>query len=84
MASGSQTNSGICADLPAAPIKSSNVINVIVAGLKHLHMLLQLDEIQSPHALAAQLGDQKKIPRMKPKSPMRLTMNALLPAMVLL
>ena len=27
MASGSQTKSGICADLPVAPIKSSNVIS---------------------------------------------------------
>ena len=60
MASGSQTNSGICADLPVAPTKSKKVINVIVAGLEHVYMLLQFAEVQRPNSLAAELGDQQE------------------------
>ena len=32
----------------------------MVAGLQHLHMLLQFDEVQGPNALAAQLGHQNE------------------------
>ena len=60
MASGSQTNSGICADLPVAPTKSSSVIRADRRRADHLRVLLQLGEIECPNPLAAQLRDQQK------------------------
>ena len=60
MASGNQTNRGICADLPVAPTNRRRVITVIICGLKHPDMFLQLREIQSPDSLAPQFRDQKK------------------------
>ena len=84
MASGSQTNSGICADFPAAPMNSSKVIKVIFAGL--IGFTCFADSTKSKVQMPGRPNSvsKTKIPRMKPQSPMRLTMNALLPAMVLL
>ena len=55
IASGSQTNSGICADLPVAPMKSSSVMSEIVpnviSGRERRHRRRDLLEIEraEPH-----------------------------------
>ena len=79
IASGSQTYSGICADLPHAPTSSSRPIAVSSACRLR------------PAAAAANTVPKSSEPKCtkirniaseKPKSPMRFTMNALLPASV--
>ncbi len=78
MASGSQTWSGNCADLPHAPTNRSRQIRVRygvygagfwAAAGKTVAKSSEPKRAKTP-----------KIPRMNPKSPIRLTMNAFLPA----
>jgi hypothetical protein len=81
MASGSQTYNGICADLPVAPTRRSSEIAVKSPALASTGM---------PFTCAntvAKSSERKLIPTRKmastnPKSPMRFTMKALLPASV--
>ena len=75
IASGSQVYSGICADLPVAPMNSSSVIsdsvpNVASTGIAFAAsaMVLKSSELKVTTSSSA--------PRMNAKSPMRLTMNA--------
>ncbi len=79
MASGSQMYRGICADLPVAPMKNSSVVidstpQVSSTGIVATCSAMALKS-SVPKATKA-----PNIPRMKAKSPMRLTMNAFLPA----
>ena len=84
MASGSQTCSGSCALLPAAPTKSSRPISVSAPP--------QAVSTGSSAAAAAterkssvpKLTNTRNIPSRKEASPMRLTMKAFLPASVAL
>ncbi len=75
MASGSHTYNGNCADLPAAPTRSSNPMAVAVPEAR-------------PWAPSS-TSSKRKLPKwskttmratMNPTSPTRLTMNAFLPA----
>src|SRR5437867_10088311 len=79
IASGSQTNSGICADLPVAPTNSRSVINDsgpnVASGLN-----IATDREMSWKSRVPKRWNASRIPRMKPKSPIRLTMNAFFPA----
>src|SRR5258707_6488726 len=79
IASGSQTYKGICADLPVAPTKSSSVISDItpkvVSGATPDTARAISWKSSVPNRTNA-----RNTPRMNPKSPMRLTMNAFLPA----
>src|SRR6266850_7781518 len=79
IASGSQTKSGICADLPVAPMKSSSVMSEIVpnvvSGLRP-----DTARATSWKSSVPKRVNTSSTPRMNPKSPMRLTMNAFLPA----
>src|SRR5579871_351201 len=81
MASGSQTYRGSCADLPQAPVKSKRQATVKVPktpqpSCDHGAALAKSDVKSSvPKVLKS-----KNMPSMKPKSPMRLTMKAFLPA----
>ncbi len=80
MASGSQTYRGICADLPAAPTIKSSPIAVSVpapavsAGNRRTDSNTRVKS-SDPKCLII-----KKRAIRNPKSPMRLTMNAFLPA----
>ena len=73
IASGNQTYKGICADLPIAPTNSSIVI--------HKAVVFPIDSNDAPLKTVPKfrLPNVEKInsiPRMNPKSPMRLTTNA--------
>ena len=82
MASGSQTCSGSCADLPAAPTKKSRPIRL--SGP-------QASSVTKPPAASAgptsvnfsvpSVVNVSSMPSTKPASPMRLTMKALLAAL---
>ncbi len=76
IASGSQTCSGICADLPEAPMNSSTPTTLA-------------DTATGPARNAALMTSMSSVPKAKysrnmpsrnPASPMRLVMNAFLPA----
>jgi len=79
MASGSQTYSGICADLPVAPMKNSSVISEIrpkaTSGCSSAALKAISRKSRVPNSRNA-----RAIPTMNAKSPMRLTTNAFLPA----
>jgi hypothetical protein len=60
MASGSQTKSGICADLPVEQSDKADGFRT-----QQSDMLLELHEVQSPDALAPQFGDEKQNPEHK-------------------
>ena len=80
IASGSQTYSGICADLPVAPTNSSSVIRDSVPN-----PALSIGIVPAAFATARKsrvpnVEKMRNIPMMKPQSPMRLTMKAFLPA----
>ncbi len=81
IASGSHTYSGICADFPVAPSSNSRQIAVIHpkpnSGGKSFAWLKTFPKSSEPKWIAI-----RKTASEKPKSPMRLTMNALLPASV--
>ena len=80
IASGSQTCSGICADLPVAPIKSKTPTNVAdtaaVGPLMNSALMRSISSV--PNAWY-----NTNIPSRKPASPTRLVMNALVPARAL-
>ena len=81
MASGSQTYSGICADLPVAPTRSSSPAAVIQPTSDSTGIgFIAANTVEKSSDLKC--TPIRKIARAKPKSPMRLTMNALLPASV--
>src|SRR5262245_66323932 len=79
MASGSQTYSGIWADLPAAPMKSSSVMtdsvpNVVSGAIADTARAI------SWKSIVPNWTNASSTPSTNPKSPIRLTMNAFLPA----
>ena len=79
IASGNHTYSGICADLPVAPMKNSSV----VADRMPQWTSTGSDATCSAMALKSsvpKVTNAPSMPRMKAKSPMRLTTNAFLPA----
>jgi hypothetical protein len=77
MASGSQTYSGSCADFPHAPNKSRNAI-AVSAGSD----LPATAGNTVPKSSDPKLTTIRNMANENPKSPMRFTMNALLPASV--
>ena len=81
MASGSQTKSGICADLPVAPMNSSSVMTEIVPNA----VSGASGASERPISWKSSVPKRTKMsstPSTNPTSPMRLTMNAFLPASV--
>ena len=77
IASGNQTNSGIWALLPAAPIKKNKHAAVIApAPISNSCARSKT----SRYWTLPKVKKTVKMPRMKPRSPMRLTINAFLPA----
>ncbi len=75
IASGSQTNSGICADLPHAPMNNSSAAAVQTpTGSPPTFARI-------PWISSVPVADRRSsMPSMKPRSPTRLVMNAFLPA----
>ena len=80
MASGSHTYSGIWADLPIAPTKSSTPISANVPW-STLAMLASIASKVNPSPPATKKS--VNIPMINPKSPTRLSINALLAAFIL-
>ena len=78
MASGSQMNNGIWADLPMAPMKSSTAMNVAVVWARPGD-----SGRNSAYFTVPKVKKVRKIATMKPQSPMRLVMKAFLPALAL-
>src|ERR1044071_3321940 len=76
IASGSQTYSGICADLPATPTSMNNVI----ATITHSGASFAASKTWSNWKLCPKYQNIRKPAIKKPKSPTRLTMNAFLAA----
>src|SRR5215831_21064640 len=81
MASGSQTYSGIWADLPVAPTNNSRQIAVtVLTGSAEAWAWISLnDRVQTP--FSPQLQNNRNSPRRNPASPTRLTTKAFLPAL---
>ncbi len=82
IASGSHTNSGICALLPVAPTNSSSAVrlstpNTPVSGANRADPSASFTSVNRRDPASVH---RKNIPRMKPASPIRFTMNALLAA----
>ncbi len=82
MASGSQTYSGNCADLPVAPKNSSSAMTLstpkpAVSGAK---WPLRRTALTSVNRTVPSTESMSSMPSMKPASPTRFTMNAFLPA----
>ena len=80
IASGSHTCSGSCADLPVAPTKSSSVAIVITPMPSVSGARLAASAATPWKSKVPKVTKIRSIPRMNPKSPMRLTTNAFLPA----
>src|SRR5450830_239322 len=80
MASGNQTYSGICALLPAQPRNMNRQMAVTTAPPIGNSAALAATV---PKSSAPRLANIMNIATMKPKSPMRFTMNAFLPASAL-
>ena len=80
IASGNQTCSGICADLPVAPTKSSSPTRLAdTAGATGpLNAAFTASKSSVPSAWKI-----RNMPSRKPASPTRLVMNAFLPAAAL-
>ena len=80
MASGSQTWSGICADLPEAPMKSSTPTRLAetsgAVGAMNAALILSISSVP-----VAQYS--RNMPSRNPASPTRLVTNAFLPARAL-
>ena len=80
MASGSQTCSGICADLPVAPMKSRTPTRLAEtagsAGPAKAALMRSMSSVPTA-------WKSRNMPSRKPASPMRLVMNAFLPARAL-
>ncbi len=84
IASGSQTYSGICADLPVAPTKQQQAIAVstpCAAEVSTRHRR-RLAEKRSRNRACRTVQNSNRMPMRNPKSPTRFTQNALLPASV--
>src|SRR5439155_1624238 len=79
IASGSHTYSGIWADLPVAPTNNRSAIVETVPNVVSLPYGTRARAI-SRKSSVPKWTKASSTPRMKPKSPMRLTMNAFLPA----
>ena len=82
IASGSQVWSPICADLPIAPTNSSRHSKVIVSTRIPAKPMVAPAKCGAAARIAGidTVPNTRKVPKMpseKPKSPMRLTMNAL-------
>ena len=75
MASSSQDCSGTWADLPQAPSRRSRPISVAQNGLSDSAPALTSAKLTLPN-----MASIVKIAMLRPRSPTRLTMNALLPA----
>jgi hypothetical protein len=80
IASGSQTCSGICADLPEAPMNSRIPARLaeIIGAAPDVNAALIRSMSSVPNAQYS-----RNMPSRKPASPMRLVMNAFLPARAL-
>ena len=76
MASGSHTCSGSCADLPAAPTSSNRVMAVAPPVVR----TSAASSKTVPYEKVPNVAKITIIPTRNPKSPMRLTTNAFLPA----
>ena len=80
IASGSQTCSGICALLPIAPMKSSTPTRLAdtagITGALKASLTRSMSSVPS-------VWYSRNMPSRKPASPMRLVMNAFLPAAAL-
>src|SRR3954466_4329000 len=79
IASGSQTYSGICADLPVAPMNSSSVIQETVPNASS-GLTPDAARATSWKSTLPKRTNSSRTPSTNPKSPMRLTMKAFLPA----
>src|SRR5580765_7133864 len=79
IASGSQTYSGICADFPVAPRNSSSVMPVSAPNVASGGSADTRTAICWKSRVPKILNSQN-IPSTNPKSPIRLTTNAFLPA----
>ena len=81
MASGSQTYSGICADFPVAPMNSSSAmaLNTPKPAVSAANAPLCRAMATSVKRSVPSTDIMSSMPRMKPESPTRFTMNAFLP-----
>ncbi len=84
MASGSQTWSGSCALLPAAPTNSSRPMSVSAPSQAVSTGSSAADAATVRKSSVPKLTNTRNIPSRNPASPTRLTMNAFLPASVAL
>ena len=82
MASGSQTYSGNCADFPVAPknISSAIALSTPNPAVSTGNCPLRSAALTSVNRTVPSTDSISSMPRMKPASPTRLTMNAFLPA----
>src|SRR4051812_41975317 len=78
MASGSQMNNGIWADLPIAPMNSITAMNVAVVWARPGETGRNSEYFTVPKA-----KNTAKVATMKPQSPTRFVMKAFLPALAL-
>ncbi len=83
IASGSQTYRGSCADLPMAPVKRSRQM-VVKMPVETAASGCALTSCLKMVAKSTDLKVQKRrrMPMVKPKSPMRVVMKAFLPALM--
>ncbi|OPZ42436.1 MAG: hypothetical protein BWY94_02132 [Actinobacteria bacterium ADurb.BinA094] len=77
MASGSHTCSGNWALLPRAPVRSSRQIQVVMPALMSPFSAAANTPVNSSVPVTTKMRNMASV---KPKSPMRLTMKAFLPA----
>ena len=85
MASGSQVWSRNCADLPMAPMNSSRQSTVIAGHCQERKWMTSFwcagTAAKAPSkSMCPRIAKAPKMPRAKPKSPTRLTTNALIAA----
>ena len=80
IASGSQTYSGNCALLPQAPMKKKNAANCASCRLSRSGASCTM----RVNSTVSSARNSTNVPSRKPRSPMRLTMKAFLPAAVAL
>src|SRR5271165_4705018 len=79
MASGSQTYSGNCADLPQAPTNSSRQA-AVMTGSPMANCPLRASRLTFVYCIEPKYQAMVNMPSRNPASPMRLTMNALFAA----
>ncbi len=80
IASGSQTNSGIWALLPVAPTNSSKAISDNTPNVACSTGIAAAASATARKSSVPKVKNTRKIPRMKPQSPIRLAMKAFFPA----